>query len=83
MSSSVSCFQVLLRSPGRVLCPSSPVASPSCLGVFPDASAHVSSNSFIAGHLCPVTPACKPGPETTLENRKLNLNARSQRVGFV
>lgn len=37
MSSSVSCFQVLLLSPGRVLCSSSPVASPSCLGVFPDA----------------------------------------------
>lgn len=44
--------------------PSSFSFLPWCL---PWCSYHVSSNSFIAGHLCPVTPACKPGPETTVE----------------
>ena len=44
-----------------------PGASPSCLGVFPHAPAHVSSHSFIAGRLCPVTPACKAGPGATVE----------------
>lgn len=65
-SSSLSCFQVLLLSAGRALCPSGPGAS-SCLGVFPHASAHVSSQPFVAGHLCPVTPACKPGLGATVE----------------
>lgn len=65
ISSSLSCFQVLLLSAGRVQYPSGPGASPSCLGVFPHV--HVSSHSFIAGHLCPVTPACKPGPGARVE----------------